>query len=120
MKGEIRIKWGKITSNNDEYHDVLISNGIIEERDYNKLKNKLGTAHKIGNWETSKLFTGDPEIIIIGIGYFGAVEIPSELEKQTKENSIELKILKSPKAVKEYNSLISDGRKVNALIHSTC
>jgi len=120
MTGGIKIKWGKITSNNNEYHDVLISNGVIEERDYNRLKEEFGTSHKIGDWEIDKLIQYNPDVIIIGTGYFGAVEVPNELKDRIQKNKFELKFLKSPAAIKEYNSLLSKGKKVNALIHSTC
>jgi len=120
MAGKVKIKWGKITAENHKFHDILAIGGQIGERDYNRLKEEFGTSHKIGNWEISKLFTGEPEVIIIGIGYFGAVEVPHELEKQAKKSDIELKLLKSPKAVDKYNSLNIEGKKVNALIHSTC
>ncbi len=121
MRNKInKIQWGKIFIKDQQYHDILIYNNNIEERDYPKLKKLFGTSHKIGNWETEKLFQGNPEVIIIGKGFFGAVEISDRFKAKTKEIKIELLILTSKRAVKKYNKLVKEGKKVNALIHSTC
>lgn len=115
-----RIKWGKIIVGDKEYHDILFFGDTLEERDYERLKELFGTSHKIGDWEVKKLFSKDPEMIIIGTGWAGVVKVPPAIEKEAKHRGINLKLFKSPKAVKEFNKLTKEGKKVNALIHSTC
>jgi len=115
-----KFKWGKIVVGDKEYHDILASGGKIEAREYEKLKKLFGTGHKIGNWEVENLFSNDPEVIIIGTGWVGALKVPPIIEKEAEHRGIELKLLKSPRAVKEFNRLITEGKRVNALIHSTC
>jgi hypothetical protein len=117
---EVKIKWGKIAISNKEYHDALIYGETVEEREYERLKELFGTAHKIGDWEIKKLFSNDPDTIIIGTGWAGVVKVPPAIEKEAEHRGIELKPLKSPKAVKEFNRLVAEGKKVNALIHATC
>ena len=115
-----KMKWGKIIVGNKEYHDILVYGDTLEEREYERLKELFGTGHKIGNWEVEKLFSDDPGIIIIGIGWAGCLKVPPIIEKEAKHRGITMKLLKSPRAVKEFNKLMDEGKKVNALIHSTC
>lgn len=115
-----KIKWGKIIVNDREYHDILVFGDTLEERDYERLKELYGTSHKLGDWEVKRLFSNDPEMIILGTGWAGVLEVPTIIKEEAEHRGIELKLVKSPKAVKEYNKLVQEGKRVNALIHSTC
>ena len=121
MAGKIdKITWGKIVSGNNEYHDIIAIDGNIEERDYPKLKELFGTSHEIGDWEIERLFSNNPDVVIIGVGWVGAVKVPDSLRSTAEKHNVVLNTLKSPKAVTKYNKLIKQDKKVNALIHSTC
>lgn len=115
-----KITWGKIIVNGIEYNQILIIGSKIEEREYDRLKSLFGTSHKIGDWEIKKLFSGSPEIILIGTGWDGVLEVPDEIIKQAKKLNKKLEILKSEEAIRKYNELVKDGERVNALIHTTC
>ncbi|MBU0975543.1 MAG: MTH938/NDUFAF3 family protein [Patescibacteria group bacterium] len=115
-----KIAWGKIKIGDDQYHDVLISGNLVEERDYPKLVEYFGTSHEIGKWEVERLFENDPEVIIIGTGWASVLKVPEVIKEEADQKGIFYKALKSPKAVKEYNKLLKEGKKVNVLIHSTC
>ena len=58
-----------------------------------------------------------PSILIIGIGWAGAVH-PLEQVKDLKD--CEVRILKTGDAIEEYNRLKSEGQMVAVHIHSTC
>lgn len=107
------VEWGKIVIDGQEYKQALIVDGKVFERDSEKLHQLFGTSHKIGDWEIEQLLSGKPEIIIVGNGFDGVLEVNAKLGK-------EVKILKTPQAVEEYNRLSEEGKKVNALIHTTC
>ncbi|MDD3648036.1 MAG: MTH938/NDUFAF3 family protein [Candidatus Dojkabacteria bacterium] len=115
-----KISWGKIKIGDDEYHDVLVSGNSAQERDYPKLQEFFGTSHEIGKWEVDELFNNNPDIIIIGTGWAGVVKIPSGIEDEADKKGINFRKYKSPKAVKEFNRAVGEGKRVNALIHSTC
>ena len=119
-----KVEWGKIEINGKKYGQVLIIGDQVIERDSEKLHQLFDTTHKIGDWEVEELFNNSPEVIVIGTGWAGVLKISEELIRQLAEKSeklgVELKILKTPKAVKEYNQLAEEGKKVNALIHTTC
>ena len=58
-----------------------------------------------------------PSILIIGIGWDGAVH-PLEQVKDLKD--CEVRILKTGEAIEEYNRLKSQGERVAIHAHSTC
>jgi len=113
-------KFGEIIVDDKKYHQVLIIGDKIEERDWEKLKKLFDTAHKIGDWEIEKLLSNSPEIIIIGTGQDGAMAIDDEIVKKFRELSIETITDITPKAIEIYNEKIKQGKRVNALIHTTC
>lgn len=113
-------RFGEVIINGRSYGDVLVVGEEIEERDDPRLERELGTDHLIGNWEVEKLLSNKPEIVIIGTGTAGALRVTSEVEERFKKARVELIILTTPSAIEEYNGLVKMGKKVNALIHSTC
>ena len=115
-------QFGEVVVDNKKYHQVLIIGDKVEERDWEKLKKLFDTTHKIGDWEIKELISNNPEIIIIGTGQNGAMaseEPAANLRKQAGE-SIEIIMAETPKAIETYNEKVKSGKKVNALIHTTC
>jgi len=113
-------KFGEIVIDNKKYHQVLIIGDSIEERDYEKLQELFGTSHKIGEWEVEKLLKGNPQVIIVGTGQNGAMEVDDKLVDKFKALSIETIIDVTPKIIEIYNDQIKLGKRVNALMHTTC
>jgi hypothetical protein len=113
-------QFGEVVVNNKRYHQVLIIGDKVEERDCEKLKKLFDTTHKIGNWEIEKLLSNNPEIILIATGQDGAMEVGDEILNKFKDMGIEVVIVETPEAIKIYNEQVKLGKKVNALIHTTC
>jgi len=113
-------QFGEITIDDKKYHQVLIVGDAVEERDYKKLEELLGSSHEIGDWEVEKLLSNNPEIIIIGTGQDGAMDVDDEIIKKFKETGIEIIVDITPKIIEIYNEKIKQGVKTNALIHTTC
>ncbi|MFZ5365894.1 MAG: MTH938/NDUFAF3 family protein [Patescibacteria group bacterium] len=112
--------WGNIVVNGRQYHEVLIVREKVEPRDDERLEKELGTDHLIGGWEQELLMRGNPEVIIIGTGQAGVLKVLEEVKEKLVNSGAEIKILLTPQAVSEFNRLASEGKKVNALIHTTC
>lgn len=112
-------KFGSVVVNGKKYHDILIIGQKIIPRNYNLLKEKYGSGHKIASWELNLLLKENPEIIIIANGQNGVLQVDQIIEKKIKNKNIKLLILKTPEAIKKYNQLIKNN-KVNILIHTTC
>ncbi|MFW6149256.1 MAG: Mth938-like domain-containing protein [Atribacterota bacterium] len=113
-------KFGSVTIDKKKYNQVLIIGDSVIERDYDKLKKIFGTSHKIGNWEAKELFKKDPELIVIGTGQSGAMEPQRSIINKFKNKGIGVIAESTPEAIKLYNQKMGQGRKVNALIHTTC
>jgi len=104
----------------NKYHQVLIIGDKIEERDYKKLHELFDSSHKIGDWEIEKLLKGDPQVIIVGTGQNGAMELDKETIQKLQSKGAEIIFDATPKIIEIYNEKIKQGVKTNALIHTTC
>ncbi|MGO9015089.1 MAG: Mth938-like domain-containing protein [Dissulfurispiraceae bacterium] len=60
----------------------------------------------------------EPEVLVIGKGYFGMMAVPDELVAKLSSNGIQIIAQKSSEAVKTFNNL-STKKKIAAL-HLTC
>ncbi|MBW3021874.1 Mth938-like domain-containing protein [Candidatus Woesearchaeota archaeon] len=66
------------------------------------------------------LVEAKPEVIIIGTGASGVVQVSNEIIEFIESFKIKLIIKKTTDACDEYNRLIKRGVKVCALLHNTC
>lgn len=113
-------KFGRVRIDGKDYNQALIAGGKVIERDYEKLKELFDTSHKIGDWEIKELLEENPEIIVIGTGQDGMLEVEEVFVEKMKARGIEVISMKTPEAIKIYNEKIKAGKRVNALIHTTC
>jgi hypothetical protein len=86
--------------------------------------------HKKSNWrriEGHKLHVADlgdvlrakPDILVVGTGYYGLMEILPETSKRLQTDGIRLIAEKTGKAYKTYNELTKSSRTVG-VFHLTC
>lgn len=115
-------KFGEIIINGKKCRQVLIIGDSVEERDGPKLEKLFNTAHKIAEWEIESLLKENPEIILIGTGQDGMLEVNKNLLEKAKKANINIEVITdlTPKIVEIYNEKIKVGKRVNALIHTTC
>jgi hypothetical protein len=113
-------QFGEVEIDGKKYSQVLIVGDSVVERDYEKLQGLFGTSHKIGDWETETLLKENPEVIIIGTGQDGKLEVDESFLEKMKEKGIEVIAGITPEAIKAYNEKRKAGKRVNALIHTTC
>jgi hypothetical protein len=78
-----------------------------------------------GHTLLTKMVTGvfdrDVEVLIIGIGVDGMLDVPDETRQYIHDHGISRLILqKTPKACKTFNELCREGRNVALLAHGTC
>lgn len=60
-----------------------------------------------------------PEVVIIGTGYMGMMEVPRETRQYLQDKGIELLVEKTRKACELFNAL-SESKRVLACLHLTC
>lgn len=61
-----------------------------------------------------------PEVLIIGNGVEGALEIGKKAKQTIEEAGVKLIVLRTPEACREYNRLYRQGKRVILLAHGTC
>ena len=113
-------KFGEIMIDGKKHSQVLIIGNSVEERDGQRLETLFNTTHKIGDWEIDSLFKENPEIILIGTGRDGMLEVNGNLLDKAQKDNIKVIVDITPKIIEIYNEKIKSGKKVNALIHTTC
>jgi hypothetical protein len=74
-------------------------------------------AHFVGFSEIEGLLKEGPEALIIGTGYDNMVQVEEEILAMC---SVQVLPLPTPQAVRRYNELRGEGKRVAAIIHSTC
>lgn len=114
------IDWAKVKINGKNYWQVLIIGDEVVVREVERVKEEYGTDHVVASWEQDLLFSKNPEVIVIANGWGGVLKVDEKLKMKTEKLGIKLEVLRTPEAVKKYNWLVEEGKKVNALIHTTC
>ena len=74
-------------------------------------------AHFVGLAEIEPLLRERPDVLIIGTGYDNMVQVEKEILAMS---AVQVLPLPTPQAVRRYNELRSEGKRVAAIIHSTC
>jgi len=113
-------QFGSVTLGNDDYKDILVVGGKIIPRDLGSLHKRCGTAHRVAPEELDRLLSGDPEVLVVGTGQYGALRISDAVRARLKDRGVSLIAAPTPRAIQEYNRLVEGGKCVNALIHVTC
>jgi hypothetical protein len=74
-------------------------------------------AHFVGLAEIEGLLKEDLDVLIIGTGYDNLVQVEEEILAMS---AVQVLPLPTPQAVRRYNELRGEGKRVAAIIHSTC
>ncbi len=74
-------------------------------------------AHFVGLAEIDGLLKERPDVLIIGTGYDNLVRVE---EQMLAMSAVQILPLPTPEAVRRYNELRGEGKRVAAIIHSTC
>lgn len=71
--------------------------------------------HFVAFAEIEGLLKERPDVLIIGTGYDNMVQVEEEISAMPN-----IEILPTPQAVRRFNELRGEGKRVAAIIHSTC
>jgi len=61
-----------------------------------------------------------PDMLIIGTGYYGRMQVPLETKQYLKEQGIKVLEAKTRDAVTEFNELQKEYARIVAALHLTC
>lgn len=120
MKPSIdKTRFGSITIAGVEYTcDVVIRlDGEVKKRKKKLSKRIFGTSHVVSLDEIKYIYEKGADLLIVGSGQTGMLELSREAARYLKEKHVRLVIKPTPKAVELWN----DARgAVIGLIHVTC
>ena len=79
----------------------------------------MSSAEKLLN-PRENIIRKSPEILVIGTGASGMLEVSDEIKKFIQSKGIKLIIEKTADACKTYNGLLKQDKRVCAILHATC
>lgn len=105
-------RFGNIKINGESYSNDVILLG--EEVRSNWWRDQ---GHSLSKKDLDAVIEYDPDVLIVGKGSSGRMSVPSYLSKQL---DMEIKAYKTDQAVKRYNEMLKQGKKVAGAFHLTC
>ena len=83
---------------------------------------ETGTHHNPGIQpaDVEEILEQGVEIIVLGRGQLGRLNVSSETEALLREHGIPYHVKKTQRAVQLFNELARQGKQVGGLFHSTC
>jgi len=75
--------------------------------------------HRVDRADLESVVKARPDVLVVGTGYYGCMEVPTETRELLKDAGIELCIEPTVQACDRYNQL-KPVRKVAAALHLTC
>jgi hypothetical protein len=76
--------------------------------------------HKLFADDLESVLSKEPEILVVGCGAYGVMQVSQEVRTLLQDKNIKLETLKTAEAMNRYNELSTAGRKVVAAMHLTC
>ncbi len=73
-------------------------------------------SHFVSLAEVMELLDEKPDVLVIGIGYDEMVRV----DERVRGLEVEIRILETSRAIEEFNRVKDQGKRVAAIIHSTC
>lgn len=107
--------FGSMTVNGKVYEEDLI---IFADRVKSGWWRKEG--HSLAIEDLVEVIDYKPEVLIVGKGASGCMEIPLSTKRVLKEKNIELIEENTDKAIKLFNELTKTSKKVVGAFHLTC
>lgn len=116
-KGTCRIdsyEFGSITVNGKSYRsDLIIFTDRVRENWWRK------EGHSLCPEDLQEVVQSEPEVVIIGTGASGVLDVPKETMEWLLSKGIEVISAPTPEATRQFNRLVRS-KKVVALLHLTC
>lgn len=76
--------------------------------------------HILQSQDLKEIIHMNPDIIVVGTGYFGRMRVAEELINFLNQKAVIFYIKRTPDAVSLFNSLLDDNKKTIACLHLSC
>jgi len=107
--------FGQIVVDGKRYTSDII---IFPNRIKDNWRRKEG--HCLNIEDLKEVIQEKPEILVVGVGYFGFVRVPVEVKEYVKSKGIDLITQSTKVACITFNSLLKSKKKVVAALHLAC
>lgn len=106
--------FGSISIDGKKYTaDVLVYPDRVDARWWRK------EGHRLDPADLQAALAAQPEVLIVGTGFYGAMKVPPETAEFVRQQGVELVAARTGEAVQTYNAL-SPSQRVVAALHLTC
>lgn len=107
-------RFGGMTVDGEQYSQDLI---LLPERVMANWRRKEG--HRLGVEDLREVFDAAPEVLVVGSGACGLMEVPEKTRRAIEAADIELRVAQTENAWRVYNNLQKRRRTAGAF-HLTC
>lgn len=76
--------------------------------------------HELRPSDLEEVLLARPEVLVVGTGYYGRMQVTKEAEEILRKAGIALEAMDTLRACERFNELAEEGRKVAAALHLTC
>ena len=76
--------------------------------------------HLLAVKDVKDIVDSQPQMIVVGKGNSGYLEISQEVKNLCSQNRIALSTGTNTEAIKKYNQALTENKKVAAIFHATC
>ena len=76
--------------------------------------------HSLSPADLEEVLAAGPEVLVVGTGAHGVMQVPAATRRALEEAGIELVAEKTARAADRYNDLAAAGRRVAGGFHLTC
>lgn len=107
--------FGKIAIDGKTYHsDVIITPNNVKADWWRK------EGHNLALSDLSDVIAANPEVVVIGTGYYGRMQVPNTTRDYLHQKGIRLEIAETKEAVERFNQLQQACARIVAALHLTC
>jgi hypothetical protein len=108
-------KFGTIAIDDKTYtSDVIISPEQVIDHWWRK------QGHKLDISDLDDILKAKPDMLIIGTGYYGRMQVTDETRQFLEQQGIKVHQAKTGDAVTEFNALQKECARIVAALHLTC
>ncbi len=109
-----KYSFGRITINGKAYmSDVIIYPDRVDSSWWRR------EGHSLHMEDLTKVIDARPDVIVIGTGFYGVMQVPGTLVHELIAKGIEVHVSTTADAIKLYNDIL-DSKKAIACLHITC
>lgn len=76
--------------------------------------------HTLGADDLSAILAARPDVLVVGTGFYGRMQVPAETRSYLEQQGMELHVSDTREAVQAFNALQRDLARVVAALHLTC